>query len=86
MQSTKERNLKTKKQGSYIRYLRAKQNLSVKAFAEKVGITPAELTAMENGSIEASEDLIRRLIPISNDKDMMGEVFEERFWKALERD
>ena len=84
MQSNKERSLKTKKQGSYILYLRARQNLSVRAFADKVGITPAELTDIENGNIEASEDLIRRLVPMSNDQDM-DKVFEERFWEALKR-
>ena len=85
MQSTEVRNLKTKKEGSFIRYLRVKRSLSIKAFADKVGITPAELLDIEDGSIEASEDLIRRLIPMSNDQDM-NEIFEERFWKAIKRD
>ncbi|MFC2066269.1 helix-turn-helix domain-containing protein [Chloroflexota bacterium] len=74
-----------KRQGGYIRHLRAKQELSIEEFADKLGVKPAELRDMENGKIEASEEVILQLLPMSDDdKDIMDRVFGDRFWETLE--
>ena len=71
-------------QGCYMKHLRAKENLTVQAFSDKLGITSIELRDMEDGKTAIPEKTIVQLSSIS-DEDMMGKVFEERYWDALSK-
>ena len=74
-----------KTEGCYMRHLRAKENLTVQAFSDKLGVTSIELRDMEDGKTEIPENIIEQLSSISEDEDMMDRVFGERYWHALSK-
>ena len=79
----KEQKSAIKRQGGYIRYLRARRNLSAEAFANKLGISPCELQQIEDGNIEAPDRVFRELLSVSNaDGYYMYLYFGER-WEEL---
>ena len=87
MQIIEEEKLAIKKQGAYIQHLRADQNLSVEAFADRLHIKPNELKEIEEGNIEAPDEVIRQLLYVikANELDFesnMYRFFGER-WEAL---
>ena len=72
-----------KRQGSYIQHLRAKRNLSILVFANKLKIKPHLLQEIEGGSIEAPDEVIGRLLGLSGVKDSdLYNIFGER-WERL---
>jgi len=75
--------LAIRKQGAYIKHLRAEQDLSVEAFADRLHIKPDELKQIENGNTEAPDEVIRQLLRISDANEYyMYRFFRER-WEAL---
>lgn len=80
---TDEEKLRLQKQGSYIRYLREEQRMSLEAFADRLDIYASELEAIERGDTEAPDKVIKQLPDISNAYDiMMGNIFGKR-WEEL---
>ena len=78
--------LAIKKQGAYIKHLRAEQELSVEAFADRLHIKPDELKEIENGNIEAPDEVIRQLLSISDaDEYYMYRFFGDR-WEILKEE
>ncbi len=54
-----------KRQGAYIRHLRAVQNLSIEDFAANLNIKPERLEDIEEGVIETPDDVITQLIAVA---------------------
>ena len=71
-----------RKQGNYIRYLGAQKDLSIEEFAKRLDIAPNELRALEGGFIEASDEVIKRLILTCDGSEFdMEKVFGDRYWE-----
>ena len=64
-----------------------KQNISAEAFADRLNIKPNELKEIEDGNVEASDEVIRQLLSIPKvNEDDMYRVFGERWERFVDND
>ncbi|MFC2001495.1 hypothetical protein ACFLUZ_03195 [Chloroflexota bacterium] len=72
------------KHGYYIQHLRAQKNLSFEVFAERLDVDPSELRALEEGLLEVSNEVTRRLVLASDANEYdMEKVFGAHYWEVV---
>lgn len=81
-----EESIMLRRQGAYIRRLREEQEKSVRAFADGLDIQPSQLEAIENGTEEAPDKVIKGLPGISNAYDEDMQTFFGARWLRLKED